>query len=331
MGRTGTWLVAVGVSVLAAIAAIDALVGSGGSDPGAATSAAAERQSEDVALAAEALRAQSVYGTLLYADLACAVHALPLADVARAGSDARAPTGEEACMFATSPGGSFSLGEAAPRPGSDLRAVCARGEVVVGTEDGSVVARAPGCAPAWKPDGDLTAVHGGELVDVAFTPRGVVARPPRVLVGRADIRRVFTGPPWGFAAPAVREAAWLDDERVALIVGDRVTGEDALAVFAGRRLVGGPPFPYEELARLRPSPRGTYVAARVEEPGGIVIVDRRGELVSFPFRGARAVAWSPDEVWTAAATRDSVYIFATGERPSRFARLPIAARDLAWP
>jgi hypothetical protein len=211
-----------------------------------------------------------------------------------------------------------------------LIAVCAGGRIVLGMSDGTIVGRAPGCAPAWKPNGDLTAVHGGELVDVAFSPRGMVTRPPRVLVSTADLRRVFVGPPWGFLAPAAREAAWLDNERVALIVLDRATGEHALALFEGGRLVGGPPGPYEQLSRIRASPRGNFVAAQVGVPGGIVVVDRGGELFAFPFRGARAVAWSPDEVWTAAATSNAIYVWETGERPSRFARLPIAARDVAW-
>jgi hypothetical protein len=258
------------------------------------------------------------------------VRALRLPDLARPEPEGHAATGERGCRFATSPGGSFSVGLAPPRPGASLVAVCAGGRVVVGTEDGIVVGRAPGCAPAWRPNGDLTAVHRGELVDVrASPPLGTATAPPRVLLSRAQLRRAF-GPPWAFPAPSIREAAWLDNERVAVIVTDAVTGEDALALFEDGRLVGGPPSPYARLSRLRTSPRGSYVVAQVGSPGGAVVVDRRGELFAFPFRGARAVAWSPDEVWTAAATSNAIYVWETAERPSRFVRLPIVARDLAW-
>jgi hypothetical protein len=331
MERTRTWLVAAAVAGLAAIAVVDAVVGGGeGQRRAARPTTASESASEEDRLAAEALRAQSAYGTLVYADSECVVHALRLPDVGRLERDTDPPTGQQGCRFTMSPGGSFFVGLAAPRPGSSLIAACAGGEVVVGTDDGIVVGRAPGCAPAWKPNGDLTAVLRGELVDVRFAPPlGTATAPARVLLSKRDLERAF-GPPWAFRAPEVREAAWLDNERVAVIVSDAATGEDALAVFEGGRLIGGPPSPYLLLSRLRPSPRGSYVVAQVGEPGGAVVIDRNGEFFALPFRGARAVAWSPDEVWTAAATSNAIYVWETMERPSRFARLPIVARDVAW-
>jgi hypothetical protein len=331
MERTRTWLVAAAVAGLAAIATVDAVVGGSGGEPRVARSTTrGEGGSEENRLATEALRAQSVYGTIVYADRECLVHAVRLPDLGRLERDTDSPTGQQGCRFTISPGGAFSVGLAAPRPGSSLVAACVGGEVVVGTEDGIVLGRAPGCAPAWKPNGDLTAIHRGELVDVRFVPPvGTATAPPRVLLSKRDLARAF-GPPWAFSAPEVREAAWLDNERVAIIVTDAATGEDALAVFEGGRLIGAPPSPYLRLSRLRTSPRGSYVAAQVGQPGGAVVIDRRGEFFALPFRGARAVAWSTDEVWTAAATSNAIYVWETGERPSRFARLPIVARDVAW-
>jgi hypothetical protein len=43
-----------------------------------------------------------------------------------------------------------------------------------------------------------------------------------------------------------------------------------------------------------------------------------------------AIAWSPDERWTAVATRASVYVFRTEETDGTLIRIPITVRDLAW-
>jgi hypothetical protein len=45
---------------------------------------------------------------------------------------------------------------------------------------------------------------------------------------------------------------------------------------------------------------------------------------------AAAIAWSPDDRWTALATERSVYVFPT-ERPQELViRIPLAVRDLDW-
>jgi hypothetical protein len=45
---------------------------------------------------------------------------------------------------------------------------------------------------------------------------------------------------------------------------------------------------------------------------------------------ARAVAWSPDERWTALATDASVYVYPTDRPDELVVRIPLMVRDLAW-
>jgi hypothetical protein len=82
---------------------------------------------------------------------------------------------------------------------------------------------------------------------------------------------------------------------------------------------------------LRPSPLGGYVA--VLDPGraGIRVFRRDGRsLLLPPVTNPHAVAWSPDERWTALATRWSVYIFPTARPRGPLLRIPLAVRDLDW-
>jgi hypothetical protein len=83
---------------------------------------------------------------------------------------------------------------------------------------------------------------------------------------------------------------------------------------------------------VRPSPRGGYYALLGSEAFGPRVFTRQGREAPVPqgVRAFRAVTWSPDDLWTAAATDDSVYIFPT-ERPGRaFIRIPLEVNDLAW-
>jgi hypothetical protein len=154
-------------------------------------------------------------------------------------------------------------------------------------------------------------------------------REGRPVVSGAHLRRALGRNAWGLEQPVITEAAWLDRRRYAAIVEDEAGGGEIVAVFRGRRLVGAPPFAYGNLARLRASPYGTYAAAVIED-GGLVIVDAEGGLRPDGLSGAHAIAWSPDETWTAVARRDAVYLFETGTRAVSLIRLPIQAADLAW-
>lgn len=318
MRRSRTWLLAAAVGVLAVAATVDALVGE--EAPAPQRKAPESQRVDERAELARAARERGIRGTLLYADQdGCALRSVRLPGL----EPADAPEGSS-CGFSTSPRGFFSLGRAAPSPRSELTAECNAGAVEIRFA-GDLVGRTPGCAPSWTPNGRLTAVRDGELVELRRAGS-------RVLLSRQDVARALPNAPWAFIAPRIREAAWLEDDLVAVVVSDPGReDDDVLALFRGRRLVGAPPFPYERLSGLRVSPRGSFVAARVGLPaGGLVVLDRRAELVAIPFRIARAIAWSYDETWTAVASPDSIYVWETGERAVRFISLPIRARDLIW-
>ena len=306
-----SWLLAAAIAALVVAAAVDALLG-GEPEARAPAPPPPQRTTETDELV-DALRERRIAGALLYADERCAVHVLLLPSL-----EDRLVQGEEACGFRSPASSGAGVAE------------CAAGIVEVRDATG-LTRRTPGCAPAWKPNGVLTVVRDGELVELDL--RGRTRRlVSRVLVSRRHLARDLTGPPWAFLDPRIREAAWLSDDLAAVVVSDpALERDDVLALYRGRRLIGAPPFPYERLSGLRVSPRGSFVAARVGlPPGGLVLVDRRAELVAIPFRVARAITWSPDEAWTAVASPDTIFIWETGERAVRFVALPIRARDVLW-
>jgi len=62
------------------------------------------------------------------------------------------------------------------------------------------------------------------------------------------------------------------------------------------------------------------------------LFDRNADPFAFPtaVRSPQAVAWSPDERWTALATGHSVYVFASEPPNAPVIRVPLAVRDLDW-
>lgn len=323
MHRRGTWFVVAAICGLALVAAVDAF--RGGEEPGSQTvadQAPPKRSAAEAANAAAALRQQGIRGVLTYSDPACGVHALRLPDLA----PQPAPAGKS-CRFVSSVG-VFSLGPAVPDPNAVLSASCDRGTLELRSSR-TLIGRVHACAPAWKPSGTLTGIRNGELVDLDIDAahKQLV---PRVVLSRHDLARSLARDPWDFRSPALAEVAWLTDTRVAAIVTDRERRLDILAFFRGRTLVTALPSPYSGLSRLRVSPSGSYVAARIEDPRALLLVDGRGRYVALGFRSGRAITWSPDERWTAVATGDGVYVFPTGERAVRLTRLPLEASDLFW-
>jgi hypothetical protein len=82
---------------------------------------------------------------------------------------------------------------------------------------------------------------------------------------------------------------------------------------------------------LEVSPQGSFVAARARGRDGLIVFGADGRTVSLPpFADAHSITWSPDERWTAVATKNSVFVFRTNTGEARVRRLPIVARDLAW-
>lgn len=124
----------------------------------------------------------------------------------------------------------------------------------------------------------------------------------------------LAGGRYGVLAEAARGAR---DQALVFVRGGRV--ERIAVTFVG------------ETDSLRPSPRGGYVA--VLDPGepGVRVFTADGGLVPLPgVPGPHAIAWSPDERWTALATRRSVYVFPTERPEGPVVRIPVAVRDLDW-
>jgi hypothetical protein len=329
MGRTGTSLVAAAVCVLGAAAVLDAVVGGG--SPGEATAPTpTPTRAEVVVAGAEFLRDESVAGLLLFSDVRCRVRTLDLMSL-----EQRDPRATPSCTLSRSLGGAIvtDAGVIAPREAYTAR--CSNGFVEIwtlagyepdqGPALGRRISRVPGCSPAWAADDTLTVVRDGEAVDVG---RPDLPGHDVVILSREDLGAVF-GPPLDFHEPQLVEIAWMDENLLAAVVRDGGGEGDVLAIFDGRRLVGTSPSPYQRLLRLRVSPRATYVAARVGDPAGLVVLDRHGEMAPLGLRG-HAVTWSRDETFTAVAADDGIYVFETAGRPNRFARIPVVALDLAW-
>jgi hypothetical protein len=316
MRRLGTAFVVATLLGVGAAAAVDALrSGSGTAEPSRTTQATGAR-----AAAAAELREAGIAGVLTYADRECRVHAVELPTLAPHPAPA-----ERSCRFTVSRGNVLSFGRTVADPGLFLTAECHDGVVDL-RADGSLLARYRGCAPTWRADGALTLVRDREVVLLD----GPLAQPEsihaRVLLSRTDLKRELRRAEWLAPSPGVEEIAWLGSRLVA-VVQTSEPDPDVLALFARGRLVARPAVFESGLGDLRVSPRGGFVAARSVR--GIAVVDRDGQGVPLPVV-ARAVAWSADERWLAAATASHVLFFRPGELVPRGIRVPIGARDLVW-
>jgi hypothetical protein len=178
-----------------------------------------------------------------------------------------------------------------------------------------------GCAPAWKPSGELTFVRDGDVL----TPTG------EILVD--DVAR-FARNALGRGRLVVRQLAWLSDTRLAVLIGTRTRNDGVVIVIEGDRAVSEPIFADRQntLDVLRHS-QELFVGG---EFGGLVF-DHRGNFVSagrFPFADLAAVAESPGGRWFAVARPGSVCIYEETDPPPR-EYFPITCLnadvvDLAW-
>lgn len=342
MRRILTWLLLGAVVALGAAAGVDALrsggeprrtATEGGTQPRERTATAAVRNAASALEAAAAeLRAAGVSGVLTYADERCRVRSVSLPELEfQPGAEARA------CRFRSLGGNEFSFGGSPPAPFGGLASRCRRGATELLLPNGSLYARARGCGLAWKPDGTATFLRRGEVMRFAPCSGAEPGQLPiscsRTVLSHEDLVREFRRARWLDFEFAVEELLWLDDRRFAAIVRARSVdgGGELLAIFEDRRLVSGPPFAYEDLEALRPSPTGALVAAHILNPNGLAVVDRRGRVGRLAFPYGAAITWSPDERWIAEAMgEEGIVFFRADERNPRPIFLPIVARDLVW-
>jgi len=322
MRRLGSWLIVVAVGAVALVAAADALFGEK-DFPSRTPEQTTSGVLSDAASVAEELRAAGVHGQLVWSTRSCAVRVLNLPELTEAVSP-----GARSCRFSVSPGGWLGFAGEVFDAGGDVRADCRRGEIEIVGQLSAVNERIKGCAPAWTTEDQLSFVRDGALF--VFAPCGDGRPCVHELVARWDFARELRPDPWGVRSPVLEEVAWLRTNLFAAIVNDRGRENTVMALFSGRRLVAALPNPYRSLSRLRVSPFGSYVAARVDDPRGFVLMDATGRQLPLELRGATAITWSPDERWNAVAAADGVYISAAGERATRLIRIPIEASDVFW-
>lgn len=264
------------------------------------------------AIAARLGRA-GVGGVLYFVDQACRLRALRLPSL----DPAPAPR-DGGCRAAVSPSTAPPGWSLWPRD-TPLAAYCRRGRVIVSGSVGESLPMIGGCAPAWRPDGSMTYIRRGAIVQFPRTGRARVVRSTDQLALALEHAPALRGTT-GWRATRV---TWLGPARFAVVAeGPR---RAVLAVFAGRRIVSLVRVP-RGASELSASPNGTYLVLHSEQgplrvyrvPAGLEPV--RG------FGTAVAIAWSPDERWLAFAGADRVVLSGGRDRIA----LPLAALDLGW-
>lgn len=329
MRRAATWLVVGGVLLVAAIAVVAAFLDDGDRATGrAATDDASTSTRSTPEELPNQLEAAKVRG-LLYATAerngACELKAirLPRLVVERVFD-------VSSCSVAIGLEGRLAVG-------SDCR-----GPSELATPDGTVVEFFEGCAPAYKPGGELSFVRNGNVLTVPASCTGPVDECARVTVPRAAVREAFAtlgnDPP---ARVSILELAWLDDSRLGAVVrrtvgsGDDRRTLDFVVVFEDGAFVaplGHGSGEFTDLAAYRPG-RGFVAGGDVIQ--GVFVLDDSGQFVTtltLP-QGVpqiSSIALSPDGRWAAVASRRSVIVFQPSRQPGRVFQLPFEAVDLEW-
>jgi hypothetical protein len=261
------------------------------------------------------LQAGNVGGVLYFVDPACRLHALRLPSLAAAP----APR-DGGCRALVSPASAPPGWSLWPRK-TPLAARCdEHRRVIVSATAGPSLPMIGGCAPAWRPDGSMTYIRRGAIVQFPRTGRAQVLRSASQLAGALERLPALRG----MSGWHANRVAWLSPARFALVAshGSRTV----LAVFFGRRIVALRPHVPSRVIELRGSPRGNYVV--LGTASGVRVYDaRRRDLPRVRRFGLLvSVAWSSDEGWLAVAQQQQVLLVG----PHRSVVLPLRALDLAW-
>lgn len=132
---------------------------------------------------------------------------------------------------------------------------------------------------------------------------------------------------------AVQAVSLGDDRYVVLADSTYEPRERVLAGFDGTRATFvHPRWSVGEASSVRPSPQGGYYALLGDGWVGSPIFATDGRRLNLPdeMGDPHAIAWSPDEQWTALATDESIYVYPTEEPERLVVRIPLPVRDLDW-
>ena len=193
-------------------------------------------------------------------------------------------------------------------------------------------APAPGiesCEPSI-PTGGIVAFEG----DVVWS--GLGFRTVEVILSQEELGRAIH-PRLDLPAAAgpfrAVQAVTVGSRRLVLADSTYEPRERVLAAFDGKR----PSYVHRRWAvgdaeRIRPSPGGRYFALLGSDLTGIRLFRRDGRqlLLPQPLPAVHAVAWSPEDRWTALATAGAIYVFPTEQANGPVIRIPLAVHDLDW-
>lgn len=327
-----TWFVVAAVAAVGIAAVVDALPTERSSNEAPPTTTLLENRPRPP----ETFEAK---GVLYYTDDLCRLRAMGLPSFTPV-----AALEWDECGFSLSPDGAAVMGSGVVwhRQG-DLRAAGIGGLVYVVLEPSGAEYRFTGTAPAFRPDGKLTFIRDGAVVEaIPGCGRGAPGTwCEAMLMTRGDLVGALEARPEVVDAAAPKALAWLTETRLIAALSFDGRRDEMIAVYEGKTLIrtisgfGG------RVAELLVSPGRSYAAARLERPSGFVLIDADGEPFILeeiqrdfsgrpPFTGGRALAWSPDDAWTVIARRETIVFFRMGPERPDVVHVPLVARDLAW-
>jgi WD40 repeat protein len=308
-----TWLVLAAVVAVGAAAIGDTLRGSVSADTAPAKSPPATAVRRIVPPGVPSGFMGSVYFSDLRDD--CRLHVLRLA-----GFTDASPPEYRGCGFSLSPDGKTAApAGSAWSPLGGVVAVPGADEFTLESTSGHKV-RVEGKSPAFKPDGTLTYLRDGKLVEWTI----------RCSAGD----RLFTVPGDNATARCIhvvyphplRSVAWLAPPRFAA-----VTRNGSIILADGTHLLIHAKLPAHRRATVAVSPQRRFVTIWLDGHLAGTLDAWGGPVVLPPLENIRALAWSPTERWAMLATdRGSVYLFRPGTGDARLRRLDIRAGDVAW-
>lgn len=195
----------------------------------------------------------------------------------------------------------------------------------------------PARAPSFEMCRPLTDSGGLGTVDGDVVWAGLGYGAVQVVVSGKTLGRQISR--W-LAAPGARrrgrfravQAVGLGPERLVVLAESTVDPTERVLALVeqGRVIFVQPRWVVRDARFVRTSPLGAYFA--LFGPGGVRLFDRDAGPLALPAaaREPQAVAWSPDERWTALATEDAVYVFPSEAPYDPMVRVPLGVRDLDW-